>query len=385
MGAVGRYIKRTDIVYLIICIALSVISVVTLFSVGQYGGLDLGGTFGDLKPALTQIFASVLGVVCCILVSLVDYHLLLRFWPVVLAVCWGLVLLTFIPGVGYSPGDTGSQSWIALPFGLSFQPTEIAKIGLAIAFAGHLAKVGKRLHRPLVLLGVLGHLLGPVLLVHLQGDDGTALVFFAMGVFMLIFAGINRWAVLGCGIAAAIATPLIWTYVLGDYQRQRFLGLFDPAPYANTTMYQQIQARQAIGAGGLFGKGLFAEHHYVPRTENDFFFSYYAESFGFIGCLVLMALLFILLYKTLLAARGAPDGAGAYICVGVFGALCFQTVVNIGMNLSLVPVMGITLPFLSAGGTSVLMLYLSAGLVLGVCRRSRQSPAARLRLSSARG
>lgn len=374
MRAISSYLRKTDISYLLLCVALSAISVLTLFAVGQYGGLELTGTFGDFKPALTQVLASVLGIACAVLVSLVDYHLLLRFWPIVLAVCWGLVLLTFIPGVGYSPGDTGSQSWIALPFGFSFQPTEIAKVGFAISFAGHLAKVGKRLHKPTILLPVLGHLLLPVLLVHFQGDDGTALVFFAMGVVMLIFAGINRWAVLGCGIAAGIAAPLVWNYVMGEYQRQRFLGLFDPAPYADTIMYQQLRAREAIGAGGFMGNGLFAEHHYVPRAENDFFFSFYAESFGFLGCLVLMALLFVLLYKTLRAARRAPDGAGAYICVGVFGAFAFQTVVNIGMNLMLVPVMGIPLPFLSAGGTSVLMLYLSAGLVLSVGRQSAKRP-----------
>ncbi len=370
----GRYFRQTDMAYLLVCLALSAISVATLLSVGMYGELDLSGTLGDFRPALTQALASVLGLVCAVLLSLVDYHVFLRFWPLVLVVCWGLVLLTFIPSIGYEPPGTGSRSWIPLPMGMSFQPTEIAKIGFAITFSGHLAKVGKNLHKLRVLLPVLGHLLLPVLLVHLQGDDGTATVFFAMGVVMLILAGINRWAVLGCAIVAGVAAPFVWSYVLGDYQRERVLGLIDPAPYADTIMYQQLQARQAIGSGGVLGRGLFTPHHYVPRAENDFFFSYYAESFGFIGCLVLLALLGVLLYKTLQTARRAPDGAGAFLCGGIFGALFFQMLVNVGMNLMLVPVMGITLPFLSAGGTSVLMLYLSVGLVLSVGRQASRGP-----------
>lgn len=369
MEKVKQYWRTTDKMYLAICASLSVISVVTLCSVAQYGGLTYTGAFGNWRPAITQALASALGLVGAVLLSLVDYRKLARMWPLHMAVCWGLVLLTFIPGVGYEPAGTGSQSWIAMPFGMSIQPTELAKISFYLSFAWHLSTVHDTLSKPKTLVWVLLHLAVPVLVVHLQGDDGTALVFLAIGVVMLFTAGLNRWVVISCVTAVAAAVPLVWRYVMSGYQKERILGLFYPEQYVDTIMYQQLRGRQAIGAGQLLGRGLFQPGHvYVPRSENDFIFSYIAECCGFVGCLVVLGLLFGLMLKILKAAYTAGDRVGAYMCVGVFATLLFQTVVNVGMNLMLLPVMGVTLPFLSAGGTSVLMLYLSMGLVLSVKR-----------------
>lgn len=371
---VKRFIKSTDPVWLAMTALLSVLSIVTLWSVGCYGKLELKGMFGDFKPFYTQIFASVLGYAGMLVLSFVDYRRLAE-WRLVHVVAWGLVLLTFIPGVGYEPPGTGSRSWIAMPLGMSLQPTEIAKISFTLTFALHLAKVRGAVNRPRNLVGVLAHMLLPVLVVHLQGDDGTALIFLAIGVIMLVAAGLNRWVVSGCAAAVAAALPFVWQRVMSLHQRERFLGLLNPEAYADTIMYQQLQGRQAVQNGGLLGTGLFGgTHHYVPRPENDFIFSYYAEATGFVGCVLLLGLLFGLMFKTLRRAARATDATGAFICVGVFAALLVQTVVNVGMNLMLLPVMGITLPFFSAGGTSVLMLYLCSGLVLSVCRVQKTTP-----------
>lgn len=359
--------------YLLLCIALSGLSIVTLVSVGLYGGLHYSGTFGNMRLAVTQVLATGLGLLGAIVLSMMDYRKLVNLWPLHMAICWGLVLLTFVPGIGYDPGTTGSHSWIAMPFGMSFQPTELAKISFYLSFAHHLAKVHTTLSRPKTLLPVLLHILVPVLLVHLQGDDGTATVFLAIGVVMLFMAGINRWVVISCMAAALASLPLMWNFVLTTHQKERIWGLFYPDLYVDTTMHQQLQARIAIGAGRLTGTGLFnPQHYYVPRSENDFIFSYFAESCGFIGCLVFFALLFALMWKTLQTAQNAASRTGAYLCIGVFATLLFQSTVNIGMNLLLLPVMGLTLPFMSAGGTSVLTLYLSVGLVLSVERGSRR-------------
>ncbi|MFV0412665.1 MAG: FtsW/RodA/SpoVE family cell cycle protein [Oscillospiraceae bacterium] len=372
MNKIKTYWQTTDKLYLALCAALSGLSAVTLASVAQYGGLTYTGVFGNWRPAITQIFASVLGILLAVAISLVDYRKILRLWPLLAGICWGLVLLTFIPGVGYEPAGTGSQSWIAMPFGMSFQPTEIAKISFYITFALHLSHVHDTLTRPKTLLPVLAHLLLPVLLVHFQGDDGTAIVFLVIGAVMLFMAGLNRWVVIACTAVGAAALPLLWNFVLSTYQKERILGLFYPDQYTHTTMHQQLRGRVAIGAGQLFGRGLFQpEHYYVPRSENDFIFSYYAEGCGFVGSLVLLALLFALMAKILFTALKAPSRAGAYLCIGVFATVLFQTMVNVGMKLMLLPVMGITLPFVSAGGTSVLMLYLSVGLVLSVGRTAR--------------
>ena len=369
---IKKYLRTTDFFFLLLCAGLSVVSVITLASVVQYGALPGGGVLGNHRVVHVQIFASVLGLAGAVVCSLLDTARLLKLWPYYEAVCWGLVLLTFIPGVGYAPQGTDSQSWIAMPFGASFQPTELAKIAFCLGFALHLQTVHAKLHKIKTLLPVLLHLLLPVLLIHFQGDDGTAMVFFAMGVLMLFAAGLNRWVVISCVAAVAAVLPVLWRQVLSPYQRNRILGLFYPELYADTTMYQQLQGRSAISDGGLWGRGLFQpQHTYVPRAENDFIFSYYAESAGFIGSLLLLALLFAVMYKVLSVALKAPTLAEAYVCVGIFAALMAQALVNLGMNLMLLPVSGLTLPFVSAGGTSVLMLYLSIGLVLGVERHAK--------------
>lgn len=370
---IKRNWKNTDKGYLVLCILLSTLSVITLFSVGMYGGLNYGGVFGNMRPAYTQIFASLLGICAAVVISLIDYRRLMKLWPLHVAICWGLVLLTFIPGIGYEPGQTGSQSWIAMPFGMSFQPTEIAKISFYLTFAMHLNHAYKKLGKLRVLIPVLLHILAPVLLVHLQGDDGTAMVFLAIGVIMLFVAGINRWVVISITGAVLLAVPILWNFLMGNYQKERILGLFFPDKYADSTMYQQLRARVAIGSGQWLGRGLFSDgQYYVPRSENDFIFSYYAEACGFIGALILLGLLGAILYKTLSVASNASTRAGAYLCTGVFATLLFQIVINVGMNLMLLPVVGLTLPFISAGGTSVLMLYISVGLVLSVSRHTRR-------------
>lgn len=370
--ALKRYLNATDFFYLFLCGMLSCISIVTLFSVGRFGGLNLSGIFGNLRPAYTQILAAALGIPCALAVSAADHRVIEKVWPLFAVLCWAAVLLTFVPGIGYEPPGTGSRSWIPLPFGMSFQPTEIAKVAFILSFSVHLHKVRSTLNHPGSIFPVLLHLGLPVLLVHLQGDDGTAVVFLAIGGIMLVAAGLNRWVVaIGSAVAAGAAWP-VWNYLLSQYQRDRILGLFNPVPYADTIMYQQLRARQAIGLGGFAGSGLSSPNHtYVPRPENDFIFSYFAESCGFIGCLLLLGLLLALLYKTLHAALHSAHRAGAYVCIGVFAMLFFQCIVNIGMNLMLVPVMGITLPFVSAGGTSSLVLYLAVGLVLAVKRQSK--------------
>lgn len=369
MKKVALYIKSIDKIYLLLCFGLTTISVVTLFSVGMYGGLTYTGVFGNWRPAVTQIFASVLGLASMLLLPLLDYRRLVKCWPLHMAVCWGLVLLTFIPGVGYEPLGTGSQSWIAMPLGMSFQPTEIAKISFYLTFALHLSAVHGTISQPKSLFPVLAHLAVPVLLVHFQGDDGTAIVFLAIGTIMLFMAGLNRWVVIAATAVGLGSLPLLWNFVMSSYQKERILGLFFPDQYIHTTMHQQLRGRQAIGSGQFFGRGLFQPGHtYVPRSENDFIFSYFAECCGFIGCLLLLGLLVALMLKILHTAAHSKDRCGAYLCVGVFATILFQTVVNVGMNLMLLPVMGITLPFISAGGTSVLMLYLSAGLVMSVAR-----------------
>jgi Bacterial cell division membrane protein len=343
----------------------SALSAVALFSIGQ-NMLD-----ENYRQALVQIGASGLGLVVAIFLSLLDYHALAESWKIHAVAAWGLVLLTFI--IGYAPPGTTNKAWIALPFaGLSLQPTELAKISFILSFAFHLSTVKDKVNEPKTLMQLIAHIGAPALLIVLQGDDGTMIIFVLIAATMLFAARLSVKYIVAAGGIAVVVAPLLWFFYLGNYQKGRILALFYPEDYP-TIIWQQAQGKISIGAGQILGKGFFGvEHHTVPLAYNDFIFAYIAESIGFIGCIGLFALLLILALKTLNTASRSEDRLGYYICVGIFGMLIWQSVVNIGMCLSLLPVIGITLPFFSAGGTSVVTTYMAIGIVLSVYMHNKQ-------------
>ena len=207
--------------------------------------------------------------------------------------------------------------------------------------------------------------------IHIQGDDGTALVFLGIGLVMLFAGGLSGWLVAGSMSAAVIGGAVLLSVkpdLLKGYQFKRILALFHPDdPALSDFAYQQNKGAMAIGTGGLTGQGLFTgEHIFVPNAWNDFIFSYLANALGFVGAAAVLLLLFGIAARTLTAALHSTDLLGRYLCVGIFAALFLQSVINLGMNLQVLPVIGVTLPFFSAGGSSVVMMYLCVGLVLSV-------------------
>ena len=260
------------------------------------------------------------------------------------------------------------QAWLPIPFlGISFQPSELLKIAFILTFALHLEKVGDDIKNIKNLLLLCLHGAFPVLLVHFQGDDGTALIFLLIFLSMLFSAGIQWRYIAIAGAALVIAAPLAWLYLMSNDQKLRILALFIPDLDTNGILYQQYNAKIAIGSGGGFGEGLFiGEHVYVPEIHNDFIFSFVGQSLGFVGCMSVILLLFFICTRLLVFSRRSNDLLGGYICIGVFATIAFQSIVNIGMNLSILPVIGVTLPFFSYGGTSVTTLYMGIGLALSV-------------------
>ena len=387
---IKEYSRATDWVYLALCVACSVLSVLTLISIGTYnlGGFDtdMGSItgLGGYRGALVQAVASLLGVTCAILLSCIDYRAMVDAWPFHVAGAWGLVALTFLKvnlgpvSLGYAPGSTDNYSWIRVG-PLSLQPTELAKISFILTFAMHLDMVKNELNEPKTLAKLLAHMAVPVLLVHIQGDDGTAIVFACIGCMMMFVAGLSWRYIAGAvcaGVTAlAVAVGFFPDKIFKNYQYQRIMALFhmdDPA-YADITL-QQNKGLISIGAGRIFGRGLFNEYHnYVPKAENDFIFSYIAESIGFVGCVLVLGALFAVAIKTLTTGLRSQDKLGTYICTGVFAAMAWQIIINLGMNLAVLPVIGVTLPFFSGGGTSALMMYLCVGLVLSVYMHNKKS------------
>ena len=374
-----RYFKRVDVWYLLLCGACSLLSVLVLVSIGYS---QLGGSN---NKASVQLIASLLGVMLAVVFSTIDYRALARAWPLHAVIAWGLVLPTlflhnFRAGfvtIGYDAGGTSNFSWYRVG-GMTFQPTELAKISFVLTLAYHLSRVRGRVNRPANLLALALHILLPVAAIHLQGDDGTALVFLGIGVVMLFAGGLSHWLVGGAIGAAVVGGGALLIFkpdILKGYQFKRILAVFRPDdPTLADITYQQNKGAMAIGTGGLTGNGLFSKDYiFVPNAWNDFIFSYLANALGFIGAAAVLILLFCVTARTLTAGLKSSDALGRYICVGIFAALFWQCVINLGMNLQVLPVIGVTLPFFSAGGSSVVMMYLCVGLVLSVGMRAKET------------
>ena len=216
------------------------------------------------------------------------------------------------------------------------------------------------------------HAAVPVLLCHVQGDDGAAIVFFFMFLCMSLGGGVQLRYFILLGALVAVSVPVLWKFVLSEYQIKRFTSVYnldDPSIQLNEG-YQQVQGRISIGSGQLTGKGLFngprVETNLVTFQHSDFIFSVAGEELGFIGCTAIIVLLLLYLLRVLYIASKARDDLGRCMCFGFFGLIALQSVSNIGMCLALLPVMGVTLPFFSAGGSSAVCLYLGFGLIQSV-------------------
>ena len=370
---VGAYARRTDYMIWLPCFLLSALSLVLLIGI-----LDSGHAHHlriSNRSLFVQALSIFLGVCGAVVLSLFDYKDLARLWKIYGPACYGLLMLTFFIGVG-APGRPDARRWLLVPFlNVSVQPAELLRVAFILMFAYHIYKLGERLNHPLHLAGLLIHLAVPVVLVQMQGDSGSALIFAVIAVCMLFGAGLSWKYIAGAAVGAGVSLPLIWNLVLDDFQRQRILAVYYGSDGdIQGFFFQQHRAITALAVGGTEGSGLFSpEHIYVPEMHNDFIFSFLGASLGFVGVLLTLAVMAILWFKVLRCAAKATDMLGYMICMGVFAMLAFQSITNIGMNIGILPVIGNTLPFISYGGSSVLTSYLCIGLALSVSMHSTKT------------
>ncbi len=358
-------IKKTDIVFLIICLALSVFGIIMVSS-ATYSGDTLFS-----RDAKVMILATCMGIVAAMIISFIDYDIILKLWPLVGLACVAIMLGLFVFGV--SPeGRSDAFSWYKIG-SLYFQPSELVKIGFIITFAFHLSKVKNNISTLKNVFFLCVHAAIPIVLVVATGDMGSALIFILMFIGMMFAAGVH-WLYFPAGaLAVAAASPVIWLKVFDNIQRNRILALFNPEAYP-TEIYQQNQARKAIINGGFSGMGLFegelSHSTLLPERQNDMIFSVVCEETGFIGAFILLALFALLAVRIIIVGRRSGNFAAEMMCYGVAFMILFQAIINIGMCTRLLPVIGITLPFISAGGTSVICLYLAIGLIMSIYRSS---------------
>lgn len=357
---ISQYNKRLDKGLLLAVTVCAIISVIMLYSMYKNDMGDVGS-----RTYVIQLISTVIGIAVCFIIASIDYHHLVKLWFLYAPASIALVLLTFT-GLGLQRAGADDRAWLNLGF-TTLQPSEFLKLAFILTFSFHLYKDEENINHPLHLLFLIIHGAIPIGLVALQGDYGTAMVFILMFVVMLFSAGLSIKYI----IAALVITPpaiyLIWNYGLQSLHKNRILVLIHPGTDPMGLEYQQNLGLAALGSGKLFGKGLFGnknDYVTVPEMHNDFIFSYIGQTFGFVGAIVVIVILAYICIKILNDSRNTMDKLGKLICLGTFAMIFTHCFMNIGMVLKVMPVIGIPLPFFSAGGTAMLSMYIAIGLVL---------------------
>lgn len=321
-------------------------------------------SFGTSKLIIVQTGGIILGLIAALILLTIEHENLARFSVPIYGLCIVLLIATLI----FGKEVMGNKNWISLG-PINIQPSEFVKIGFILTFAKHLSSVRDYINniRALIPLGL--HFAVIAALVAMEGDLGTTLVFLFIFLMMLMAAGLHWGFFLGGGALVTAAAPFIFEHLDG-YQQMRILAVYDPSLDPLGYGYHTIQSKIALGSGGLLGSGLYSgiqtQYGILPEKQTDFIFSVCGEELGFVGCLLIIALELAILFRLLYIARYAADHMGSFICIGLAAMLFMQAAENIGMCLGLLPVIGLTLPFFSYGGSSVLALCMSSGLAMSV-------------------
>ena len=362
--AIGNYarecVKSIDPLLFVCTVLLSMISIVTVF-----GAMDNFGT----RKLIMQVAMTAAGLVATLIIAKIEYHWLVdKLWLIMLGVSALLLLTTLVFGSSGENMETANRSWLKIPgIGIMIQPSEFVKIAMVCSFAKHISLVKERINRPKELLSLALHAGLIVVLILVSGDLGVALVYMGFLLIMLFVAGLSGWYYLGGATLLVLAFPLLWELLAG-YQRERIIVGFNPELDPLGKGMQPLLSRQCISNGGLLGIGLMGKGDYevLPASHTDFIFATVCEKFGMIGGLLVVILLVVMVIRMFILARSCGDDYGSYICVGVGAIIIVQTLENIGMCLAMLPVVGITLPFVSCGGSSVLATYVLLSLVHSV-------------------
>ncbi len=357
-----RLLIHFDWPLLLLVIAVALIGIVNLY------GATASWSSMNLPVYLKQAWWLGGGILLALAVSLFDYRHLQHFGFIL----YGLNLLLLLGVLLFGKTSMGATRWLDLGV-FNLQPSEIMKIVIIIALACYFARQDtlagydfKGLVVPFVLFGL------PALLIMRQPDLGTALIVIFIGLTMVLFAGIHRATLVGLSALGISAIAGGW-FLLHDYQKQRILSFLNPESDPLGAGYHIIQSKIAIGSGGFFGKGFMkgsqSQLAFLPERHTDFAFSVFAEEWGFCGSLLLLTLYLLIVIWGIYVARNAADLFGTFLAFGVSALLFWHIIINLGMVIGLLPVVGVPLPLFSYGGTSMITSMLGAGLLLNVSMR----------------
>ena len=362
------YLKRSDTFLLMLCVAASLYGIVLIASAS--------GIYSSRSYVFIQSVSLIIGVALYFMFSVIDIDILADKWKWLLVLSVLLIASLFVFGVA---DDTGNRAWLRF-FGIGIQPSEVVKITYIIIFAkqidylkderglNHIFSVAQM---AALLIFIFG------LIIVSSSDLGSALVYAFIFSIMLFTAGLKlHWFVIFGG-AVAFLIPYAWTNVLTQRQRDRILAPYDASidPTGLDIMWQPNQSKAAIASGRITGQGLFSgamtQAGSVPKQHTDFIFSAAGEELGLIGCSLIIVLLTLIIVRCIYVGLRSNNTKGMLVCMGIASILIFQTFANIGMSLGIAPVIGLTLPFFSYGGSSLVTMFAAVGIVSGIKMRSR--------------
>ena len=365
---------------IVIVLFLIVFGLVMIYSTSSY---EAYVTFdGDASYYVRkQVFASIVGLVAMVILALIPYHL----WDKLAYVAYAVSVLMIFLIIPFGYEANGAKRWIRI-MGISVQPAEIAKVGMIIFLAFYINKMGRKtasLKGLIIILGIISPVC--IMLWRITSNLSSAIIVACIAVLMVFVStpGYKRFIVLGLIVAgvAAIAVGIIVanastaaTGELAGFRGARVLAWLDPEKYASGKGFQTIQALYAIGSGGFFGKGLgesMQKLGFLPEAQNDMIFSIICEELGLFGGFALILLFIILIWRLKFIADNAPDLYGALLVVGVLGHIAIQVILNIAVVTNTIPNTGISLPFISYGGSASVFLLIEIGICLSVARGIR--------------
>ena len=368
------FVRRADMFLFTVSVICAVYGIIVISSATK------SYENGSAQFVIVQTLALFLGILLFIVMTIIDVDIFAQHWTWLYGLS-ALLLLSLIPFGAVS--DTGNNGWLRF-FGIGIQPTEIVKLAYIIVLAKQLAylKEYKNLNSVTSIAQIVAHFILMFGLILLTAQDlGSALVYFFIFAVMLFVAGVKiYWFIMG---AAAIAcmVPIFWTYFLEDYQRDRILAPYDPSIDPNNTgiNWQPNQSKIALASGQLTGTGLGegtqSQSNAIPGKHTDFIFAVIGEELGLIGACLVLLLLMIIVIRCIQIGLRSGNTMSMLVCFGVASTVVFQTFENVGMCIGIAPVVGITLPFFSYGGSSLFSMFAAMGLVSGIKYRPKPTRA----------
>jgi rod shape determining protein RodA len=369
-----RMIRHFDWGLFFACLAVPLFGLTVLYSAGYDPDASITGGFLPFaiqsQPFLKQSIFFGVGIAAMIVALSISPQFLNRYAYVIYGV--GVALLVAVVLVGSVVN--GSRRWIPLPAGFNLQPAELMKLAIILCMARYLSrnppKNGPYNLKQLIIPA--GLILLPMALIMKQPDLGSAIAVGAIGGVMVLFMGIRTRIIIIALVLAAGVAPLVWSH-LHPYQQRRILTLFDPSADPRGSGYHINQSIIAVGSGELTGKGFMrgtqTQLEFLPEHTTDFIFSVLAEEWGFTGCLAVLIVYFILIFRLLRVSSRSKDFFSSLVAFGVATFFAVHATINIGMVIGILPVVGIPLPLFSYGGSAVLTLMFGLGLVLGISMR----------------